>query len=238
MRTDTISILSPNQQIIISRFIGRVYGWMSVGLLVTAATAFMAVQSQGFMESLLNSRGLFFFLIILELGLVFGLSALARKISPMQALMGFMAFSLVNGLTLSAVFIIYTYSSIFQVFLVTAGMFGGMAIFGAVTKRDLTGVGSFLIMGVWGLILVGVVNMFLGSTSLHLGLSVAGVIIFAGLAAYDSQRIKQMALVWANNEGGVNSREAGVSTVMAALTMYLNFINLFFMLLRLMGDRK
>jgi len=230
----TIDVVSPTQQLAMSRFMTRTYGWMFFGLMLTGMVSYYIASNEALVQSILMNRGIFFGAVIAEFALVLGLTAGFKRLSATTATLGFLAYSLLNGVTFAAVFLIYTMSSIGMVFMITAGMFGGLALYGTVTKKDLTGVGSFVGMGLWGLILVMLVNMFVRSEALNLGLAVAGVIIFAGLTAYDAQRIKGLAYQATSGSRG----DADKGAVFGALMLYLNFINLFWSLLRLFGDRR
>jgi len=174
-------------------------------------------------------------LLITELGMVFYLSARIQKISAQAATGIFLAYSALNGVTLSTILLYYTASSVTATFFVTAGMFGAMAVYGFVTKKDLSSWGSFLFMGLIGIIIASVVNMFLGSSMMSWVISGIGVIIFTGLTAYDVQQITRMG-----EQGIMNGGESAIrkGAIMGALKLYLDFINLFLMLLRFMGDRR
>lgn len=232
----TISVLSPNQQIAVSRFVTKTYGWMTLGLLLTGLVSFYIANSEAAVTYIFGNSWIFTMAIVAEFAVVLGLTFALPRISATTATLGFLFYSLLNGVTFSAIFLIYTMNSIAQVFFVTSAMFGGLAIYGTVTKKDLTGIGSFVGMGLWGLILVGLVNMFVRSESLSLGLSAAGVIIFSGLAAYDAQRIRAMALQSVTSGGA--KQEAQKGAIIGALMLYLDFINLFLSLLRLFGSRR
>jgi FtsH-binding integral membrane protein len=232
---DTIVSVSPSQQLAISRFVTRTYGWMFLGLALTGLVSFLIASSETAVHAVLENQWAFMGCILAEFALVIGLTAAWRRLSAAAATMGFLAYAALNGVTLGVIFLIYTMSSIAQVFFITSAMFGGLALFGTVTKRDLTGIGTFMAMGIWGLILVGLVNMFVQSSALSLGTSVAGVIIFSGLAAYDAQKIK--AIAYASTTGGM-SAEADKGAIFGALALYLDFINLFLSLLRLFGERR
>ena len=158
------------RQIAISQFVSRTYGWMFVGLMVTGIISLSVASSEAAIRMILENRILFFGLMIAEVGLVMGLSALIHRISSLLAILGFLTYSVLNGITLSVIFMLYTLSSVGHVFLIAAAMFGGMALFGTVTKKDLAGVGAFFGMGIWGLILVGLANLFILSESLSLGM--------------------------------------------------------------------
>jgi FtsH-binding integral membrane protein len=177
----------------------------------------------------------FYGLIFGELGMVFYLSARIQRISAQAATGLFVGYSILNGVTLSAILLLYTMTSVAATFFVTAGMFGAMAVYGFVTKKDLSSWGSFLFMGLIGIIIASVVNMFLGSSMMSWIISGIGVIIFTGLTAYDVQQITRMG-----EQGIMNGGEAAIrkGAIMGALKLYLDFINLFLMLLRFMGDRR
>lgn len=230
------SYVTADRQLAISRFISNTYGWMAVGLMVTGFVSYWVASSEAAIQMIIENRMLFYGLLITQLAIVMGLSASYQRLSSTAAIAGFLAYSALNGVTFSLIFLIYTASSIGQVFFLSAGMFGGLALFGTVTKRDLSGVGSFVGMGLWGLILVGLFNIFFQSESLSLGLSLAGVIIFSGLTAYDAQRIRSMAYYYAGT--GMSSSDEGKGAIFGALSLYLNFINLFLSLLRLLGNRR
>ena len=188
-----------------------VYVWMTLALVITGFTALIA-----------------------ELGLVFYMSARINRISFTTATILFIVYSILNGVTMSMLFLIYTMSSIATTFFVTAGTFGAMALFGYATKKDLTRIGNLCIMGVIGLIIASLVNMFLHNSMMDLIISYVGVLLFVGLTAYDSQKIKQML---SGEDIEVNETTQKIA-LMGALTLYLDFINLFLYLLRILGDRK
>ena len=213
-------------------FMTRVYGWMLGGLLTTALMA-MYVLSSGLYEVILSSRILFFGAILAELGLVMWLSAGINRMSVPTAIMAFLAYSALNGLTLSALLAAYGLDAIFSTFVACASMFGAASVYGMITKRDLTSIGGFFIMGVVGLIVMSVVNIFLHASALEFGISIIGVIIFVGLTAYDAQKLKDLS-VQMSESGELASKGA----IIGALTLYLDFINLFLFLLRLLGRRN
>jgi len=231
----TISV-GASQQIAMSRFMSRTYGWMFLGLSLTGVVSYYLASSDMAAQMIMEHRGMFYGAMIAEVLLVMALTAAFQRLSAMTATLGFLAYSALNGVTLSMIFLAYTMTSIGQVFFITAGMFGGLALFGTVTRKDLTGVGSFVGMGLWGLILVGLVNMFVRSEALSMGLGAAGVLIFAGLTAYHAQTIRSMAYQYSSS--GANQSEADKGAIFGALMLYLNFINLFLSLLRLFGNRR
>ncbi len=214
-------------------FLAKVFNWMAIGLGLTGLVAYMTA-STGLAQVLLASP-LFFVLVIGELGLVFYLSARIEKIQASTATGLFLGYSLLNGLTLSMIFLAYTSSSIAGTFFITAGMFGAMAVYGLVTKRDLSGLGSFMFMGLIGIIIASIVNIFLKSSGLYWVISMIGVLVFTGLTAYDVQKIKRMG-----EEGIMSQGESAIrkGSIMGALALYLDFINLFLMLLRFFGGSR
>ena len=215
----------------VGAFLARVYGWMSFGLLITAVTAYAVASSPALIETLILNRLAFWAIIIAQLGLVFYLSARVEKVAPTTAAGLFMLYAALTGVTSSVILLIYTAASIASTFIITAGMFGTMAVFGTLTKRSLAGWGQFFFMGLIGLILASVVGIFWQNDALQFVISVVGVLIFTGLTAYDAQRLKHMAV--ALPDGRV-----GAYGVVGALSLYLDFINLFFFLLRLSGGRR
>ena len=215
----------------VSAFLWKVYGWMAIGLGLTAMVAFAVAGSPDLLRVLVGNRLVFFGLVIAELGLVFYLSARADRLAPGTAAGLFALYSALNGVTLSAILLVYTGESVTMTFVVTAGMFGALALFGSTTKRSLAGAGQFFMMGLIGIILASILGMFWHNDALQFLISVVGVIVFTGLTAYDAQRLKQMAL--ALPEGQI-----GAYAVVGALSLYLDFINLFLMLLRFTGSRR
>lgn len=215
----------------VTAFLSKVYGWMFLGLLLTAGTALVVASSPALIETLILNRILFWILLFAQLGLVFYLSARVDKVSPATAAVLFLVYSAMVGVTSSVIFLIYTGASIISAFVVAGGMFGAMAVFGTVTKRSLAGVGQFMFMGLIGLIIASVVSIFWFNDVLMFVINVVGVLVFTGLTAWDAQRLKQMAV--ALPDGRVGSY-----AIVGALSLYLDFINLFFFILRLMGGRK
>src|SRR5210317_1279177 len=223
-------------------FLAKVFNWMAIGLGLTGVVAFLTINSQTALQMLFTVQDgyakpnmLLYGLLIAELGMVFYLSARIQKISAQAATGIFLGYSALNGVTLSTILLYYTASSVTATFFVTAGMFGAMAVYGFVTKKDLSSWGSFLFMGLIGIIIASVVNMFLGSSMMSWVISGIGVIIFTGLTAYDVQQITRMG-----EQGIMNGGESAIrkGAIMGALKLYLDFINLFLMLLRFMGDRR
>jgi FtsH-binding integral membrane protein len=215
------------------RFLTRVYGWMSAGLAVTGLVALMVASSETLIRAILLNRFVFYGLLIAELAAVWSFGSIAKRFSSGVAAAAFFTYATLNGLTFSVIFLVYTASSIGGTFFITAGTFGAVSVYGAVTKRDLTGMGSFMFMGLIGIVIASVVNIFLGSEMVSFLLGYIGVIVFTGLTAYDTQKI--LALNVIGNEGTDEDRKEALS---GALILYLDFINLFLSLLRLMGRRK
>ena len=208
----------------------KVYGKMTLGLLVTALTSFLMLSSEAVMNVFMSSSILFFGAFIVELGLVFYLSARIDKLSTGTATLLFYLYSMMNGVTLTPIFLVYTGASIATTFAITAGTFGAMTLFGYLTRQDLSKFGSFLFMALLGLIVCLVVNMFMRSGMFSLLISCAGVLIFVGLTAWDTQAIKRMC-------AEADPAALGTVATMGALTLYLDFINLFLYLLRFFGSR-
>lgn len=209
--------------------IRQVYAWMGAGLTVTAITALITLSSPAILTAIVGNRLLFFGLMIGELALVFTLSGAINRLSAATATLIFIAYSALNGVTLSVVALVYTANSIASTFVVTAGMFGAMSVYGYVTRRDLTSWGSFLFMGLIGVVIASVVNIFVGSSAVSWVISGVGVVVFTGLTAYDTWKIKEMA---------ARGTEGRKPAILGALTLYLDFINLFLMLLRFTGNRR
>ena len=211
----------------------KVYVWMTLALAITGFTAYGVATSPGLMQAIYTNSVLFWGLIIAEFALVIGVSAAINKLSLATATLMFILYSVINGALLSYIFILYTASSISTVFFITAGTFAVMALLGYTTKTDLSSMGKILLMALIGLIIATVVNVFIKSTMFDLIVSYVGVLIFVGLTAYDSQKIKQM-LLQAPDAGEGAQKVA----LLGALSLYLDFINLFIYLLRIFGNRK
>jgi FtsH-binding integral membrane protein len=228
----------------------RGYNYMAIGLAITGVTAFgaysLSVTTDPALAAahlpnglMLTSLGYALFISPLKwvvflapLGLVFLLGARINRMSTSGAQMAFWVFAAVLGISLGSIFMVYTYTSIARVFFITAASFAALSLYGYTTQRDLSPIGSFLIMGLFGIILASLVNIFLASAAMQFVISVVGVLVFAGLTAWDTQRIKEMYSV--NDDGTVASRKA----IMGALSLYLDFINMFTFLLQLFGDRR
>lgn len=216
-----------------ANFIAKVYGWMCAALVVTGLTAWYVAQTEELILALLSNKFLFYGLLIGEVLLVGYISKALPTMNVMMAKALFFLYAMANGLTLSLIFVIFTASSIASSFFITAGTFAVMSIYGYFTKSDLTSMGRILMMGLIGLIIASIVNIFMQSTMMHWIISYVGVFIFTGLIAYDTQKIKEMNII--GNEG---TDEDTKESLMGALTLYLDFINLFLYILRIFGDRK
>ena len=215
-----------------AKLMRNVYVWMTLALAVTGLTAAYIANHPGWMQASIET-GLMWVLMIAELVLVVVLSARIHKMSFTTAGIMFVAYSILNGATLSFIFLAYTMSSIATTFFITAGMFGGMALVGNFIKKDLSGMGRFLLMALIGLIIASVVNIFLKSSGLDWVVSILGVLVFAGLTAYDTQKIKFMLRQYGTE---VNESTMKIA-LLGSLTLYLDFINLFLYLLRFFGNR-
>lgn len=211
----------------------KVYVWMTLALVITGVTAYGVATSPSLMMAIATNKLLFWGLIIAEFGLVVAISAAINKLSLTTATLLFVLYSVINGATLSFIFAIYTMSSIASVFFITAGTFAVMAVIGYTTKKDLTSMGKILFMALIGIIIATVVNIFLKSTGLQMIVSYLGVLIFVGLTAYDSQKIKQMLLMAPDAGEGAQK-----IALLGALSLYLDFVNLFIYLLRIFGRRE
>ncbi|MBQ7558707.1 MAG: Bax inhibitor-1/YccA family protein [Synergistaceae bacterium] len=212
----------------------KVYQYMAIGLILTAVTAYITASSTTAIRMLFTSQAPLIIIALAEVGLVIFLGAALNKLSAAAALMLFAAYSILNGITCSVILLVYTRASVYQAFFSTAGMFGAMSVYGLYTKRDLTSMGSFLRMGVWGLLIAMLINIFIGSSMLELTVSVLGIIIFLGLTAYDTAKIKEMASTAEWSDGSITGKIA----VIGALSLYLDFINIFLYMLRLFGKHR
>lgn len=211
----------------------KVYVWMALAMVITGLTAFGVASSPNILMALMAHPASVFVIFAVEIGLVIYLSARLDRMSLTTATTMFVLYSVLNGVALSSVFLVYTMQSITQVFFITAGTFGAMALIGSTTKRDLTGFGGILMMLLIGLIIASLVNIFVGSSMFDLVLSYITVAIFVGLTAYDAQKIRQMLAL--QEDGGESAQKLAL---MGALDLYLDFINLFLALLRIFGNRN
>ena len=217
----------------IAVYLTKVYNWMAVALLVTGLVAYFTAGSEQLIQAIVGNRILFFGLIIGEIALVGYISARIQKISSYNATLLFLLYAVLNGLTLAVIFLIYTSESISSTFIITAGTFGTMSLYGYYTKKDLTKIGNLAFMALIGIIIASVVNMFMNSEMMSWIISYLGVAIFVALTAYDTQKLKRIAMNGFENEESMEK-----SAILGALTLYLDFINLFLFLLRIFGNRK
>ncbi|MCL2348166.1 MAG: Bax inhibitor-1/YccA family protein [Planctomycetaceae bacterium] len=218
----------PNQFVIVT-FMNRVYAWMTLGLAATGVTAWLVAANA---PEVAFQPGVMFGLIIATLGLVIGLSMVAQRLPAPLAIGGFLLYAILNGVLFSVIFARYPVATIYLVFFITAGLFGSMALFGTITKKDLTGVGALCMMGLWGVILAMIVQWIAGAffgmpmREFDFLISIVGVVVFIGLTAYDAQKIKQLSVAGETSTG---------LAILGALALYLDFINLFLFLLRIFG---
>jgi FtsH-binding integral membrane protein len=215
----------------VAAFLRAAYGWMCAGLAITAATAWFVASSPSLLRTIARSGPLYFGLFIAQLAIVFILSSRVQRLSAATASWLFIGYSMLTGVTLSFLMLVYTGETLTSTFVVAAGMFGTMALYGTVTRSNLAGWGQFLFMGLVGVVLASIVGIFWQSDALQFVTSFIGVIVFTGLAAYDAQRLKSMALM-------TSAGETGSYAIVGALSLYLDFVNLFLMLLRLQGGRR
>ncbi|MDZ4710921.1 MAG: Bax inhibitor-1/YccA family protein [bacterium] len=214
------------------KFLLNVYNWMAMGLGLTGVVAY-GIANSSFVNVIMTNPILYFGLFIAQLAVVMGLSFAINKIPSGVAIGAFFLYAALTGVTFSVLFLVYTGGSIASTFFICAGMFAGVSIFGYVTKKDLSKFGTYLFMALIGIIIASVVNIFLKSNTLNWIISYVGVIIFVGLTAYDTQRIKKMS-----QTSDIESEDGKKGAVMGALTLYLDFINMFLFLLRILGNRK
>jgi FtsH-binding integral membrane protein len=211
-----------------------VYAWMSIGLLITGIISYNFALSPSLISLFLGNRLIFFGLIIGELILVVTISSAISRLSATTATILFIIYSALNGITLSSIFLIYTKTSIVKTFLICGSMFGAMSLYGFTTSKDLTSWGNFLLMGLIGVILASLINMFFPSSQLEFVITIVGIIVFIGLTAYDTQKLKELGQTAPLDKKGVLQK----GTILGALTLYLDFINLFLLLLRFFGESR
>lgn len=215
-------------------FLRGVYNWMTLGLGLTALVAYGVATTPALVQAIFTNPLLFWGMIIAEFGLVMAISGAIHRMSAGTATGLFLLYSALNGATLSSILLVYTAASIFKAFIVCTGMFAAMSVYGATTKKDLTGMGSFLFMGLIGIIIASIVNIFMASSALDFVISGIGVLVFTGLTAYDTQKLRVMGES-APMDDAVAIRRG---TILGALTLYLDFINLFLFLLRFFGGSR
>ena len=233
--TEPISVPKPRAEVLINDYVRSVYNWMCIGLALTGFVAFYVSTNETIMRLVFSNSIIFFGLILAELALVFAIAGRVNKMSATTATALFVIYSSMNGVVLSFIFLAYTRTSIFSTFFICAATFLACSIYGWTTKRDLTSLGGFLFMGLIGIIIASVVNWFIRSSAVSMIVSYIGVFVFVGLTAYDTQRIKNMALA---QPAGLDGAVVRKGAILGALSLYLDFINLFLMLLRIFGQSR
>ncbi len=231
----SIPLKRTQTEVQVNEFIRSVYNWMAIGLALTGFIAFYVSNSEIMLRIIFGNKIVFFGLIIGELALVFTLSARVHKMQASTATSLFVLYAALNGATLSSIFLLYTQSSITSTFFICAATFTVCSLYGMTTKKDLTSLGGFMFMGLIGIIIASLVNMFIQSSGMAMIISYVGVLVFVGLTAYDTQKLKTMAR---SQPHGLDAGVKRKGAIIGALTLYLDFINLFLMLLRILGNRE
>ena len=233
MRTDTA--VRTRAEVLVSDYVRSVYNWMGIGLALTGFVAYYVSTSEGLLRLVFGNPLLLLVLIVAELGLVFSIAGMVNRMGAGTATALFVIYSGLNGVTLSSIFLIYVQSSIVSTFFVCAATFIACSLYGWMTKKDLTSLGGFMMMGLIGIVIASLVNLFIKSSSVSMISSYIGVFVFVGLTAYDTQKIKHMAMTQPANLDGAVVRKGAI---LGALSLYLDFINLFLMLLSIFGQRR
>ena len=232
---ETVPLPKQRTEVLVNGFVRSVYNWMCIGLALTGFIAFYVSNNETIMRLVFGNQIIFFGIIIAELALVFSIVGMVNKMSAGTATGLFVLYSALNGVTLSFIFLAYTRASIYSTFFICSATFLACSIYGWTTKRDLTSWGGFLMMGLIGVIIATLVNMFIRSSAMSMVVSYIGVIVFVGLTAYDTQKLKNMALT---QPAGLDGAVVRKGAILGALSLYLDFINLFLMLLRIFGGGK
>ena len=232
MRNNFIAADAVQDKVRINEFIKSVYNWMAIGLGITGLIAYYASNNASIMQLVYGNMLVFFGIVICEIVLVVKLSSRIDRITASKATSYFTLYAVLNGITISWIFLSYTHSSIASVFFICSGTFAGCSVYGMVTKRDLTSLGGFAMMGLFGILIASVVNIFFQSSGMSMIISYIGVLVFVGLTAYDTQELKKMAL---SQPEGLDSDVIRKAAILGALKLYLDFINLFIMFLRIFG---
>ena len=232
---DSIVIKKAQVQVRVNSFVRSVYNWMAIGLGITGVVAYGVANSPGVTEIIFGSQLIFFGLIIAQLAMVYMISARIQRMQASTATMLFIVYSALNGATLSSIFLVYAQSAITSTFFICAATFTACSVYGWTTRRDLTTMGGFLTMGLIGIVIASVVNMFIQSSAVSTIVSYIGVLVFVGLTAYDTQDIKNMAL---SQPRDIDAGTVRKGAILGALKLYLDFINLFLMLLRIFGSGR
>lgn len=230
---DPITVSRDRAEVRVNTYVRSVYNWMCIGLAVTGFIAYYVANNDAMRNMI--SGGMMWVIIIAELGLVFAISGMIDRMSAATATALFVLFSALNGAMLSSIFVVYSGSSIASTFFICAGTFLGCSIYGWTTKRDLTSMGGFMMMGLIGIVIASLVNIFMKSAMMNAIISYIGVIVFVGLTAYDTQKIKDMAI---SQPDGLDGAVIRKGAILGALSLYLDFINLFLMLLRIFGSSR
>jgi uncharacterized protein len=232
---EPISVTRTRTEVLVNDFVRSVYNWMCIGLALTGFLAYFVSTSPTMLQLVFGNPMVFYGLIIGELVMVFALAGWVDRMSPATATALFVGYSALNGITLSVIFLAYARASIVSTFFVCSATFAACSVYGWSTKKDLTSWGGFLTMGLIGIVIASVVNLFIHSNAMTMVISYIGVIVFVGLTAYDTQKIKTLALTQPDGVDGSVTRRLAIH---GALTLYLDFINLFLMLLRILGGRR
>ncbi|MGD8982767.1 MAG: Bax inhibitor-1/YccA family protein [Desulfobacteraceae bacterium] len=232
---DPVSVPKPKAEVLVNDYVRSVYNWMCIGLALTGFVAFYVSTNETILRLVFSNSLIFFGLIIAQLALVFAIAGMVNRMSAGTATALFVIYSTLNGVLFSFIFLAYTSASIFSTFFICAGTFLACSIYGWITKRDLTSLGGFLFMGLIGIIIASVVNWFVRSSAMSMIVSYIGVFVFVGLTAYDTQKIKNMALA---QPAGLDGAVIRKGAILGALSLYLDFINLFLMLLRIFGQSR
>ena len=233
MRTETV--VKTRAEVLVSDYVRSVYNWMGIGLALTGFVAYYVSTSESVLRLVFGNPLLLMVLIVAELGLVFSIAGMVNRMSAGTATALFVIYSGLNGVTLSSIFLVYVQASIVSTFFISAATFIGCSLYGWTTKKDLTSLGGFMMMGLIGIVIASLVNLFLQSSSVSAIISYIGVFVFIGLTAYDTQKIKNMAMTQPANLDGAVIRNGAI---LGALSLYLDFINLFLMLLSIFGQRR
>ncbi len=231
----TGTVIRTKAEVLVSEYVRSVYNWMGIGLALTGFVAYYVSTSEALLRLVFGNPLLLMVLFIAQFGLVFSIAGRVNRMSAGTATALFVIYSGLNGVILSAIFLVYTQSSIVSTFFICAATFIACSLYGWATKRDLTSLGGFMVMGLIGIIIASLVNLFVKSSGLSVIISYIGVFVFIGLTAYDTQKIKNMAMTQPANLDGAVIRKGAI---LGALSLYLNFINLFLMLLSLFGQRR
>jgi len=233
MRTETV--VKTRAEVLVSDYVRSVYNWMGIGLALTGFVAYYVSTSESVLRLVFGNPLLLMVLIVAELGLVFAIAGMVNRMSAGTATALFVIYSGLNGVTLSSIFLVYVQASIVSTFFISAATFMACSLYGWTTKKDLTSLGGFMMMGLIGIVIASLVNLFLQSSSVSAIISYIGVFVFVGLTAYDTQKIKNMAMTQPANLDGAVIRKGAI---LGALSLYLDFINLFLMLLSIFGQRR